>query len=150
MSLTNMTIEELETLSYTKIAEMYLQENKKTLSTNELFKEVCNLLQMTEDEYADNITDFFQSLSTTKEFILIDGKWDLKSNHKVKVNIDELYEDKDDEDLIDEEEQEELDEIEEDDLSDDDFDSVDNDDDFMDDDLSDLSIVDEEDLDKDE
>ena len=67
MSLTNMTMEELETLSYTKIAEMYLQENKKTLSTNELFKEVCNLLQMTEDEYADNITDFFQSLSTTKE-----------------------------------------------------------------------------------
>ena len=31
MSLTNMTMEELETLSYTKIAEMYLQENKKTL-----------------------------------------------------------------------------------------------------------------------
>ena len=140
MSLKNMTIEELETLSYTKIAEMYLQENKKTLSTNELFKEVCNLLQMTEDEYADNITDFFQSLSTTKEFILIDGKWDLKSNHKVKVNIDELYEDKD---------EEELDDIEADILDDDDFDPSE-DEDFIDDDLSDLSIVDEDDLDKDE
>ena len=148
MSLTNMTMEELETLSYTKIAEMYLQENKKTLSTNELFKEVCNLLQMTEDEYADNITDFFQSLSTTKEFILIDGKWDLKSNHKVKVNIDELYEDKDeDEELL--EENEELDDIEADILDDDDFDPSE-DEDFMDDDLSDLSIVDEDDLDKDE
>ena len=148
MSLKNMTIEELELLSYTKIAEMYLEENKKTLSTNELFKEVCNLLQMTEDEYADNITDFFQSLSTTKEFILIDGKWDLKSNHKVKVNIEELYEDKDEEEL-EEEEQEEFDEIEEDILDDDNFDSVD-DEDFIDDDLSDLSIVDEDDLDKDE
>lgn len=149
MSLTNMTMEELETLSYTKIAEMYLQENKKTLSTNELFKEVCNLLQMTEDEYADNITDFFQSLSTTKEFILIDGKWDLKSNHKVKVNIDELYEDKDDDEELLEEENEELDDIEADILDDDDFDPSE-DEDFMDDDLSDLSIVDEDDLDKDE
>ena len=149
MSLTNMTIEELETLSYTKIAEMYLQENKKTLSTNELFKEVCNLLQMTEDEYADNITDFFQSLSTTKEFILIDGKWDLKSNHKVKVNIDELYEDKDEDEELLEEENEELDDIEADILDDDDFDPSE-DEDFMDDDLSDLSIVDEDDLDKDE
>ena len=149
MSLTNMTMEELETLSYTKIAEMYLQENKKTLSTNELFKEVCNLLQMTEDEYQDNITDFFQSLSTTKEFILIDGKWDLKSNHKVKINMDELYEDKDDDEELLEEDNEELDEIEEDILDDDDFDPTE-DEDFMDDDLSDLSIVDEEDLDKDE
>jgi len=142
-------MEELETLSYTKIAEMYLQENKKTLSTNELFKEVCNLLQMTEDEYADNITDFFQSLSTTKEFILIDGKWDLKSNHKVKVNMDELYEDKDDDEELLEEENEELDDIEADILDDDDFDPSE-DEDFMDDDLSDLSIVDEDDLDKDE
>lgn len=149
MSLTNMTMEELETLSYTKIAEMYLQENKKTLSTNELFKEVCNLLQMTEDEYADNITDFFQSLSTTKEFILIDGKWDLKSNHKVKVNIEELYEDKDEDEELLEEENEEIDDIEADILDEDDFDATE-DEDFMDDDLSDLSIVDEDDLDKDE
>ena len=149
MSLTNMTMEELETLSYTKIAEMYLQENKKTLSTNELFKEVCNLLQMTEDEYADNITDFFQSLSTTKEFILIDGKWDLKSNHKVKVNIEELNEDKDEDEELLEEDNEEIDDIEADILDDDDFDPSE-DEDFMDDDLSDLSIVDEDDLDKDE
>ena len=149
MSLTNMTMEELETLSYTKIAEMYLQENKKTLSTNELFKEVCNLLQMTEDEYADNITDFFQSLSTTKEFILIDGKWDLKSNHKVKVNMEELYEDKDEDEELLEEDNEEIDDIEADILDDDDFDATE-DEDFMDDDLSDLSIVDEDDLDKDE
>ena len=149
MSLKNMTMEELETLSYTKIAEMYLQENKKTLSTNELFKEVCNLLQMTEDEYADNITDFFQSLSTTKEFILIDGKWDLKSNHKVKVNMEELYEDKDEDEELLEEDNEEIDDIEADILDDDDFDATE-DEDFMDDDLSDLSIVDEDDLDKDE
>lgn len=145
--LKEMTLEELETLSYTKIAQMYLEENKKTMTTNELFKEVCNLLQMTDDEYADNITDFFQSLSTTKDFILIDGKWDLKSNHKIKINIDEIYEEKDE--LEDEqEEQEELNELEQDELEDDDYSEVD--DEFIDDDLGDLSIVDEEDLDKDE
>lgn len=143
--LKEMTLEELETLSYTKIAQMYLEENKKTMTTNELFKEVCNLLQMTDDEYEDNIADFFQSLSTTKDFILIDGKWDLKINHKIKINIDEIYEEKDD---IDEEEQEDLDELEQEEIEEDNY--SDNDDDFIDDDLGDLSIVDEEELDKDE
>lgn len=150
MSLKNIPIEELETLSYTKIAEMYLQENKKTMPTNELFKEVCNLLQMTEDEYADNIADFFQSLSTTKEFILIDGKWDLKSNHKIKINIDELYEDKDEDEVSSEEDLEELDEILEDEVSNNDFDSITEDDDFIEDELSDLSIVEEDEIDSNE
>ena len=40
--LKKMTKEELELLSYTKIAELYLKEKKTTLSTAELFKEACN------------------------------------------------------------------------------------------------------------
>lgn len=144
--LKEMTLEELETLSYTKIAQMYLEENKKTMTTNELFKEVCKLLQMTDDEYEDNIADFFQSLSTTKDFILIDGKWDLKINHKIKINIDEIYEEKDD--IEEDTEQEELDELEQEEIEEDNY--SDNDDDFIDDDLGELSIVDEEELEKDE
>ena len=42
------------------------------------------------------------------------------------------------------------DEMEADILDDDNYDSIDDEEDFMDDDLSDLSIVDEDDLDKDE
>lgn len=96
--LKKMTKEELELLSYTKIAELYLKENKKTLSTADLFKEVCNLLELGEIEYQNQLTDFFQSLTTSKEFILLnDGTWDLKSNHSVKVNIDDIYEEKDEE-----------------------------------------------------
>ena len=50
---------------------------------------MCNLLSLSESEYSEKITDFFQSLTTSKEFILLeDGTWDLKSNHKIKVVID--------------------------------------------------------------
>lgn len=89
--------EDLEQLSYGKIAELYLKENKQTLTTSELFKEVCNLLELPEEEYQNKIGDFFETLTTSKEFILLsDGKWDLKSNHTVKIDIDEIYEEKDD------------------------------------------------------
>ena len=91
MKLNQMPINELELLPYTSIAKMYLEENKTTKNTADLFREVCNLLQLSEDEYVDNIADFFESLTTSKEFILLDdGKWDLKSNHKVKVIIDDI------------------------------------------------------------
>ena len=82
---------ELELLSYTEIAKMYLKENKTTKNTADLFKEVCNLLELSDEEYVDNIADFFESLTTSKEFILLeDGTWDLKSNHKVKVIIEDI------------------------------------------------------------
>ena len=97
MKLNKMKKEDLEQLSYGKIAELYLKENKQTLTTAELFKEVCNLLELPEEEYQNKIGDFFETLTTSKEFILLsDGKWDLKSNHTVKIDIDEIYEEKDD------------------------------------------------------
>ena len=141
--LNKMTKEELELLSYTRIAELYLKENKTTLSTADLFKEVCKLLDLGDIEYQQQLPDFFQSLTTSKEFILLnDGKWDLKSNHSVKINIDEIYEEKDEElgedendnGIPDELEDEEYDEIVEDDY----------DDDYED--LSDLTILDDEEI----
>lgn len=141
--LNKMTKEELELLSYTRIAELYLKENKTTLSTADLFKEVCKLLDLGDIEYQQQLPDFFQSLTTSKEFILLnDGKWDLKSNHSVKINIDEIYEEKDEElgedendnGIPDELEEEEYDEIVEDDYDDDN------------EDLSDLTILDDEEI----
>jgi len=144
MKLTKMTKEELELMPYTEIAALYLEENKKTMNTAELFKEVCNLLELSESEYVDKIADFFGSLTTSKEFILLeDGSWDLKSNHTVKVNIDDIYEEKDEL-----EEDEELEEILE-DTEPDDLDAIDDDnyiEDDADDDLSDLTIIDDEEL----
>ena len=142
--LSKMSREELEMLSYTKIAEMYLKENKKKMNTADLFREVCKLLELSDGEYQDRIADFFESLTTSKEFILLgDGNWDLKINHSVKIDIDDIYGDSDtdveDEEVIDE------DEISEEDNYEDDYNES-NDDDIIDDDYNDLTIVDEEEL----
>lgn len=142
MKLKDMKKEDLELLSYTKIAKMILEENKTTMTTAALFKEICNLLHLSEKEYQDKITDFFQSLTTSKEFILLqDGKWDLKSNHSIKIDIDEIYEEKDEEEENEEDNEEELEE----DINAD-FDNM-SDDDYEDNDLGDLSIVTEDELD---
>lgn len=146
MKLSKMKKEELELLSYTNIAKLYLEENKATMNTAELFKEVCKLLELSENEYQDKIADFFQSLTTTKEFILLeDGKWDLKSNHKVKIVMDDLYEEKDDE-----EEETFDDDIEAEETIEDDYNSIDDEEEYAEDDLSDLTILNEDELDSEE
>ena len=143
MSLSKMTKDEIELLSYTEIAKLYLEENKITLNTAELFKEVCNLLSLSEGEYQEKITDFFQSLTTSKDFILLsDGKWDLKSKHSVKVVMEDLYEEQSEEDEY---------ELEPEDMTEEDeFNSIDDEEDYADDDLSDLTILNEDELDSEE
>ena len=144
MSLSKMTKEEIELLSYTDIAKLYLEEQKTTLNTAELFKIVCELLSLSESEYSEKITDFFQSLTTSKDFILLqDGKWDLKSKHSVKVSMDELYEEQADEEEYEGEPEDEMEEEDE-------FNSIDDEEDYADDDLSDLTILNEDELDSEE
>ena len=144
MKLNNIPKNELELLSYKEIAKMYLEENKLTKTTADLFKEICKLLDLSDQEYVDKIADFFESLTTSKEFILLeDGTWDLKSNHKVKVSIEDL------EDDTAEETESNSDDLEADEQETNDIDSIDDDnylDDDTDDDLADLTIVDDDDL----
>ena len=141
MKLSKMKKDDIELLSYTNIAKLYLEENKTTMTTADLFKEVCKLLELSDSEYQDKIADFFQSLTTSKEFILLnDGKWDLKSNHKVKIVMDDLYEEKDedDEDIsLDDEEIAEEDE----------YNSIDDEEEYAEEDLTDLTILNEDELD---
>ena len=144
MKLSKMTKEEIELLSYTDIAKLYLEENKTTLNTAELFKEVCNLLELSEGEYQEKITDFFQSLTTSKDFILLsDGKWDLKSKHSVKVAMDELYEEQSEDEEFEFEPEDEM-------TEEDEYNSIDDEEDYADDDLSDLTILNEDELDSEE
>ena len=142
MKLNKIPKSELELLSYVEIAKLYLEENKKTINTADLFKKVCQLLELSDSDYTENIADFFQSLTTSKEFILLeDGKWDLKSNHKAKkMDIDDLYEEKEDdeEDSFDVEDEEQAEEEE--------FNSIDDEEEYAEDDLSDLTILDEDEL----
>jgi len=140
MKLSKMSKEEIELLSYTNIAKLYLEENKTTMNTADLFKEVCKLLELSERVYQDKIADFFQSMTTSKDFILLeDGKWDLKANHKSKkIDMDDLYEEKEDEELENDEEEEPTEE--------DEYNSIDDEDDYAEDDLSDLTILSEDEL----
>ncbi len=145
MKLNKIPKSELELLSYVEIAKLYLEEHKKTMNTADLFKKVCKLLELPESDYADNIADFFQSLTTSKEFILLEnGKWDLKNNHSIKVEMEDIYDEsnsintEDDESI--EDETDELDNI----------DSLNDDENYIDDDsddeLSELTIINEDEL----
>ncbi len=140
MKLSKMKKEEIELLSYTNIAKLYLEENKTTMNTADLFKEVCKLLELSDRVYQDKIADFFQSLTTSKEFILLeDGKWDLKSNHKSKkIDMDDLYEEKEDEEFETEEDEEPTEE--------DEYNSIDDEEEYAEDDLADLTILNEDEL----
>lgn len=139
MEINKLSIEELQTMSYADLAYLIIKEAKKKKNTAELFKKICELLNLNEKAYEDKIADFFTLLLTDKRFIQLDkGFWDLKENHKVKIDMDELESESDEED---EEIVEETDEVEEDDYLDD---SKDIDDDPEEDDLKDLVIIDED------
>ena len=143
--LNKLSKEELELLSYAKIAEMYLKENKKTMNTADLFRDVCRLLGLYENEYQERIADFFESLTTSKDFILLsDGNWDLRANHSVKIDMNDIYGDSDAEADVEEEDNDNNDLSEEDNYEDDYNENAEAD--IIDDDYSDLTIVDEDEL----
>ena len=106
MKLNNMKKEELEILSYTDLTEMLLKEEKKSLNTPSIFKKICSLLELTDDEYTSQIGDFYTSLTTDKRFVLLDNAcWDLRDKHKIEINLNE--EDEEDDDTEDEEDEDE-------------------------------------------
>ena len=145
MKLEKMQKEELEVLSYTDLTEMILKENKKPMKTPDIFKKICSLLELTDEDYSNKIGDFYTSMTTDKRFILLENaEWDLKDNHKVEINLDD--DDEEDEYLdeeIDEEESEEVDEDNSVDITDDEVDLDD------DNDMEDLTIVTDSELDDD-
>ena len=132
-----MPLEELELLSYTDIAYEILKEEKKSMSTPALFKEVCKLLNIDDDTMMEMIGDFYTSLTTDKRFILLDSaEWDLKESHVVKLVVDDDEEEEsteDTEEVFEETEDEAVPDEEE------DFDDTD-------DSLDDLVIISEEDM----
>lgn len=141
MKIKDMNKEELELLSYYDIAALLLKENKP-MNTPTLFKTICDLLGLSDDEYTNKIGEFYTSMTTDKRFILLDtAEWDLRDNHAVKITIDDDDDEEEtDEEEIEEEEIEDVEDVEE-PIDDEELD-VDDDDD----DLEDLSIVSEEDI----
>lgn len=141
MELKNMPREELEILSYTDLAALILKEKNKSLNTPSIFREICDLLNYTDEEYTEKIGDFYTSLTIDKRFVFLENnEWDLREKHAVELVVDD-EEDELEED-IEEEEEEPVEEEEE------DIDAVIEDDDLedVDDDLDDLAILSDEEL----
>lgn len=139
MKLKDMSKEELEMMGYAELAEIVLNESKKKMKIADIFKKICKALGLSDAEYEDRISEFFEIVSTNKLFtILPQGYCDLKTRHNTKVIIDE-----DDEEVIVEDDLDQ-EEIEDEDENEDIFYDDTEDDDVADDDLQDFCVVDED------
>jgi len=139
--------EDLELLSNKDIAELILQNSKRTLNTADLFKKIIKLLELPESTFEAKIADFYTSLATDKRFILLDnGKWDLRVNHTSDKVVKVVQDDDEDEEeeIEDKDEDDESNEDEEEDSYDDKEDDVY--DDETNEELKDLVVIDEDEL----
>ena len=142
MKLNKMPKDELESYSYIELTKMILNEEKKSLNTPQIFKKICKLLDLSNEEYENKISDFYTNLTTDKSFILLnDGTWDLRDHHSTQINLEETEED--DEDSLEAEE-----EIEEEmnDMAPEEYHDMDDDSDIDDTDIDDVDDLDEDDL----
>lgn len=139
MNLKDMTKEEIEALSYTDLTCILLTENKKPMSTAEIFKKICEVLGYSDAEYSEKIGDYYTSLTIDKRFVLLDdAKWDLRKNHAVELKVEDDEEEETEEEIENNEEEEETDEDIETAIDDEDIDT--------DDDLDDLSVLSDDDI----
>ena len=139
MKLKGKSKEELEVLSYTDLTELILKENKKPMSTKDIFTAICEMLELGEEEFTNKIGDFYTSLTTDKRFILLDNAmWDLRDKHKVEIVLDDEEDEEEysDEEETEEDEEEDLDNDESVEITDDEIDLDDEDD------MDDLTIID--------
>ena len=141
MSIKNLTKEDIDTLSYEELAYLIIQDKHSKMKIIDIFKKICELKNMNEKEFEDKIADFYDLISTNKEFLVLEkGYCDLRKNHTPNVIIE-------DEDDID---TEEIEENIEDDVEETEEDiyygnSSEEDDVDTDDELSDFIVVDEDD-----
>lgn len=134
MNIKDMPIEELELMSLTDLTYMILKENKKSMNTPTLFREICNLLDYSDEQYASKIGDYYTSLNIDKRFVLLENnEWDISDNHSIEI-------------VIDEEDEEETEEVEDEEIEDVEEENIDEmlEDDDIDDELEDLSIIDDD------
>ncbi len=146
MELKKMSKEEIELMSYTDLTYLLLKENKKAMNTADLFRKICELLELSDDDFSSKIGDYYTSLTIDKSlYLLAGGLWDLTEKHNVELQLDD-----DEEELSDEEIESEDEDAEESEESEEDIDSIDSIDDEIDDDIDDdtldLSIVTEDEL----
>ncbi len=149
MKLKKMPLEEIRILPYTDLTYMILKENKKPMTTPEIFREICDLLEYSEEDYTNKIGDYYTSISLDKRFLMLDsGEWDVRDHHSIDLNVEDEVSDDDieEDDIV---EDNEVEDALEEEISED-VETPIEDDDILDQDqgLEDLNIVlDEEELD---
>ena len=142
MKFNNLTKEELETMSFAEITELILTEKGSKMKIVDIFRKICTLLEMSDAEFENKVADFFELISTDKNFIVLDkGFCDLRKKHTPKLIIEE-----DEEDIVEAESSDEdeiLEEEKEDDIF---YDNSSDEDDVedTDDELTDFIVVDED------
>ena len=136
--------EDLETMSFDDIAYVILKEKGKKMKVSDIFKIICDSLNLGDAAFEAQIGDFFALISTEKRFIQLEkGYIDLRENHTSEININDIENEAEDEIAVEDVQD---DNDEEDDNDDDNnyYDDIDEmDDDTPDDDYKDLVIVDE-------
>lgn len=139
MKLKDLSLAELELMSYTDLTYELLKENKKSMNTPTIFRTICDLLEYSDSEYASKIGDYYTSLTLDKRFVLLENnEWDLRDHHSIEILVD----DEETEETDDVEEEIEPEEEIEEDYEDDDADIIDTEDEYLDD----LAIVEEDEL----
>ncbi len=139
MKLSEIPKEELELMSYDDIAGYILQESGKKMKLVDIFKKVCNVLNLPDSYLESHLVDFFEQMSTNKKFVMLkNGFWDLQSRHKA----DFVIEDSDEEEYEVEETEADATEETTDDNEDIFYDQEDETDDTEEDDLADLVVID--------
>lgn len=137
MKIKSLSKEELETMPFDDISYVILKEKGKKMKINEIFKIICDSLNLSDEEYENSIGDFFTLLTTEKRFIQLEkGYFDLRDNHSKKVKLED---DEDDDEIgnIEATLKEETDNTEEDYYDD-------NEDDDSEEELKDFIIIDSE------
>lgn len=137
--------EDIENLSFKDITYLILEKEKNSMNTLDLFSEIIKLLDLPSDTIDNKIGDYYTSLTTDKRFLLVDGKWDLRTRHTSDKVLSSVDDEEDEEDSFGEEENYDEDDINFDEELVDDEDTPYDDD--SDDDLSDLVIVDDDEMD---
>ena len=88
MKFKTVTKEELEVLPFDDIAYIILKEKGKKMKITDIFRIICDSLELGDGVYENQMGDFFSLMSTEKRFIQLEkGYWDLRENHTAEISM---------------------------------------------------------------
>lgn len=90
MKIKDLSKEDIELMSYEELAKLIISEKKSKMKIVDIFKKICELKEMSTAEFENKIADFYDLISTSKEFIVLEkGFCDLRKKHTPDVIMDE-------------------------------------------------------------